>query len=61
MNWISVKDSLPKDCITVLINSPKEYYIGYFGEDNRWCDVHDNFIANVTHWSVIEPLPEPPE
>lgn len=62
MNWISVKDRLPKKYVDVLTYS-KEFgvrlnYIdgkGFMYEDERkpYC-----IFGKVTHWM---PLPEPPE
>lgn len=68
MKWISVKEGLPQEGITVFVYS-KEYsnddpVLAYF-EDGEWIDIDfeespDFAIIKdpVTHWM---PLPEPPK
>lgn len=71
MNWISVKDKLPKNGKTVLIawkNFRKEKFIDigefYKNSDNQWhfvyCDVDGTKGLNesqVTHWMLLPKLP----
>lgn len=58
MNWISVKDRLPDDEITVLIatvNSDEPVWMGWH-DDSGWYSV-DAGPIKVSHWM---PLPIPP-
>ena len=69
-NWISVKDKLPENNVTVLAycEKTKKYFIGnrsccYFSKEAYWR--HEGargamytVTSKVTHWM---PLPEPPE
>jgi hypothetical protein len=74
MNWISVKDKLPKNRVTVLIryrlleNDYADPYItndsGYIRfeafYDKCWIDWCGDILdyKRITHW---QPLPEPPK
>ena len=73
MEWISVKDKLPKINIYVLVyasdfhSSMKKTYcddsirIANLDEYDEWQDLDDDYWGckmNVTHWM---PLPEPPQ
>lgn len=64
-NWISVKDSLPKEngrfwCYVQEVNdlgiSHFQWNCAYSREDNRWSDNFESM--SVTHW---QPLPNPPK
>ena len=56
--WISVKDSLPKDDEIVTICTEKGFV--YAGEliGDTWFLDNDSWTENVTHWM---PLPQPPK
>ena len=58
MEWISVKDRLPKKNINVLVVAKGEVHEGSIGRV-FWCIPNfDGYCNNdITHWM---PLPEPP-
>jgi len=59
MEWISVKDRLPKDEV-IAIGYQNETIIGYVSGDDEngfSCENDGCVLDNVTHWM---PLPEPP-
>jgi len=59
MEWISVKDRLPKkECLA--IGYQDEMIIGWLGEETYGgftCESGDEQLTDVTHWM---PLPKPP-
>jgi len=62
MNWISIKDRLPKLDTQVLIFTSYNWYdlAIYTGEDGCYCfdcDTRGYHKLDVTHWT---PLPKPP-
>lgn len=63
MNWISVKERLPKENVFVLIyiKPPGQIVVGSRGGNDDWyADAEfksENVRGEVTHWM---PLPEPP-
>lgn len=60
MEWISVKDELPKkECIA--IGYQNEMIIGWIGNNGIYgfvCESDGEQLTDVTHWM---PLPEPPK
>ena len=71
MEWINVKDRLPKDEVPVLvayigINDRKLYadgmanirYGGWCWYEDYYGDNDEKVAVTITHWM---PLPEPPE
>ena len=66
MEWISVKDRLPKNDNYVLVcyhfeNEPSKSYIGLsnyyvFSNKPRWR--HENKGTVVTHWAKLPKLPK---
>lgn len=65
MNWISVKDRLPENYISVLGYIPELFPFSqlkecFIGPDGEWHYAGDYSAdtAYITHWM---PLPEPPE
>jgi hypothetical protein len=68
MEWISVKDRLPKimdeDYLVLVRNKNKEngiflYDIGNFTSDYTWSK--SNTWEDVTHWMDLKSLPELPK
>ena len=59
MNWISVKDRLPKAYERVLCCDGRfrSVYVGYIQEDKQRVE-HEWINPNTTHWM---PLPEQPK
>lgn len=63
-SWISVKDGLPEEFVSVLIHIPGECPLptvceGFLSPDKKWTSLHAYFAMHeVTHW---RPLPDPPE
>lgn len=60
--WISVKDKLPDEFISVLVHIPGESPLPTVKEayvfDGKWYASHDIYsTGEVTHW---KPMPEPP-
>lgn len=61
MDWISVKDRLPKDVETYLVYGGNKYGIMlaiYYGDGEWLTDDLTNITRFVTHWM---PLPTPPK
>lgn len=61
MDWISVKDRLPKDDATYLVYGRNGYgivFAVYYGDREWLTDDLTNITRFVTHWM---PLPSPPE
>ena len=67
MNWISVKERLPKAGVEVLLYDAvfKTYYVGFLDISNivrsemKWIVDSEMFrVCEFTHWM---PLPEPPK
>jgi len=66
MEWISVKDRLPKEYTYCLIYCPQSFpknirvLSASFYEDDKTfhCDANEEIHEDVTHWM---PLPEPPK
>ena len=63
--WISVKDRLPKEFVSVLVYMPSEapfptVHEGYYVEKDECFMVHicGSVYTSVTHWM---PLPQPPK
>lgn len=63
--WISVKDRLPRNYISVLAYMPSLYpreqvHECYIGGDGKWYSsaVHGVKSEDITHWT---PLPQPPK
>lgn len=58
MNWISVKDRLPKDLSWMLVlEASTDCAIAYWTGE-RWSADRETPLGEVTHWM---PLPEPPK
>lgn len=60
MEWISVKDRLPKEnCIVVFSHSIRGYFAGVF-RHGKFTETLDDceFFDEITHWM---PLPKPPK
>jgi len=58
--WISVKDRLPEQELSVLVYSPfvEDCVDKAYLYNDVWYDIsQSDDIPNVTHW---QPLPEPP-
>ena len=61
MEWISVKDELPKDRVGKLVycGTDKSITRMYYDPNNKyWVDTMGFERMDVTHWM---PLPEPPK
>ncbi len=66
MQWISIKDSLPKPGERVLAYAIVDYnfpnldchYFESYHYDEKWIENVDGCIIHVTHWM---PLPSPPK
>lgn len=71
MEWISVKDRLPNDGVSVLVTVDLKHrkFVGVFfhhkhplHDEKKWISEsqpdYDYGYENVTHWM---PLPEPPK
>jgi len=59
MQWVSVKERLPKEAVEVLVFDEVIMLGIYWGDidrHNEWC-IGNRFTTKVTHWM---PLPEPP-
>ena len=64
MEWISVKDRLPKPQQGILFCTKTAVYIGIFWGENKYvngnmagCYDEDVRLTEITHWM---PLPKPP-
>lgn len=62
MEWISVKDRLPKHGeLVIVFNANKDYlngiFVSYIERHGNWRGPFDDFEDLITHWM---PLPEPP-
>lgn len=61
MEWISVKEDLPKVCENVLlIDNVKDIYIGFLSEYSHefmcFCNCREgSYINTVTHWMPLPP------
>jgi hypothetical protein len=60
MEWINVKDKMPKDYDSVLIYDQRvEMAVGYWNKlFAKWYGTQTLILREVTHW---RPLPEPPK
>lgn len=68
LEWISVKERLPGDCVPVLVYAKHingkyatisvDHIIGYTNGCETWADIDKTWKYSVTHWM---PLPEPPK
>ena len=61
MEWIGVKNGLPKEFKSVLIFNGVSIYIGHLeinSDGNIFYIDGDDYYIKVTHWM---PLPEPPK
>jgi hypothetical protein len=61
-NWVSVKETLPKDGVEVLITDGKRISLGHvnihpYGGPSDWYD-EDGRTQKVTHWMCLPTLPE---
>ena len=62
--WISVKERLPKEFVSVLVYMPEErplptVHEGFLAREGVWYANHfDRDPMEITHWM---PLPEPPK
>lgn len=62
--WISVKDRLPEQFVSVIVYMPNEkpfptVHEGYLADNGKWYSAHCmRGIKEITHWM---PLPEPPK
>lgn len=63
MNWISVNDRLPDDCVDCLLGSATERFVTIgWRRHNGWefddDDIDFECARVITHWAL---LPEPPK
>ena len=59
MEWISVKDGLPKKSLSVLVYGKSIRTVALFDIDNRFYPDWGTLSHNdITHWM---PLPDPPK
>lgn len=61
MEWISVKDDLPKKRTRVLVSDGQlvtQAIINHRGDWANWYTIDNEYFNDVTHWM---PLPEPPK
>lgn len=67
MNWISVKDSLPKDKSLIMLTKYLTFFIGKYRLGNYEemypekylyrCDISGRFSNEISHWMELPKLP----
>ena len=57
MNWINVKDQLPKKWCWLIAFSYKDVIAAGWDDDRKRFFIGTEYLNNVTHWM---PLPKPP-